>query len=591
MMRSLTGLKEDESDVDSLPRDQEEEATAVREMQTALDDIVSHEQEDTASLFSDPPSANQSLEVRPPARPAEQTRPLLSTRSSTADKPSLASLGLVGTPSTRGVFVDDLFAHETQRFVEDEHVDSNGPAEDSSDNDAIRSAAPRDLGLAEAIHGLSADVERLTTQRGVLDSLTAKAELTNNAAELRILRKSEQSLQREIRRKEMQRQQYAVQESDNALYGRAQATITSVIIGQEGDGHEYALYVIEVRKQAGDSIPAATWAVTRRYSQFHELHKRLRARFPGVKGLDFPRRQALFTLQREFIQRRRVVLERYLRALLLVPAICRSRELRAFLSQAAIAGNGVQGDGAVDAKDFVTRIYESVSEGMEEFLGNVPVLDQLSVAGQNLISAASARINNNNNNNHGGGSTAIDALDPATQDPATATEAEAELSAYEAKEAEPFVKPIADLFLETFELAKGNSWLRGRTVVVVLHQLLGGTIERKVREGARAALEDKSLEGFVGMLRGVLWPGGKARGPAVARTEAQKARTRKEAGVILGALVPDLAGSVVGRGNALAASRKVMAVVNNRRLNTHVVFTLLDEIVRIVFPETLHHKS
>ncbi|KAK3114548.1 tRNA (guanine-N(7)-)-methyltransferase (tRNA(m7G46)-methyltransferase) [Teratosphaeriaceae sp. CCFEE 6253] len=593
MMRSLTSLKEDESDVDSLPRDPEEEATAVREMQSALDDIVSHEQEDTASLFSDPPPppATPSLEVSPPARPAEhQPRPLLSTRSSTADKPSLASLGLVGAPSTRGVFVDDLFAHETQRFVEDEHEDSNGPAEDSSDNDAIRSAAPGDLGLAEAIHGLSADVERLTTQRGVLDSLTAKAELTNNAAELRILRKSEQSLQREIRRKEMQRQQYAVQESDNALYGRAQATITSVILGQEADGHEYALYVIEVRKQAGDSIPAATWAVTRRYSQFHELHKRLRARFPGVKGLDFPRRQALFTLQREFIQRRRVALERYLRALLLVPAICRSRELRAFLSQAAIAGNGVQGEGGVDAKDFVTRIYESVSEGMEEFLGNVPVLDQLSVAGQNLISAASAQINNNNSN-HGGGSTAIDALDPTTQDPATATEAEAELSAYEAKEAEPFVKPIADLFLETFELAKGNSWLRGRTVVVVLHQLLGGTIERKVRESACAALEDKSLEGFVGMLRGVLWPGGKARVPAVPRTEAQKARARQEAGVILGALVPDLAGSVVGRGNALAASRKVMAVVNNRRLNTHVVFTLLDEIVRIVFPETLNHKS
>ncbi|KAK0940752.1 tRNA (guanine-N(7)-)-methyltransferase (tRNA(m7G46)-methyltransferase) [Friedmanniomyces endolithicus] len=572
MTHSLTSLKEDESDGDSVQRAQEEDA-AVREMQTALDDIVRHEQ-DAASLFSDS-TGSQTMDVEPQTEPPKPVRPVLSTRSSTQDRPSIASLGLVGAPSTRGVFVDDLFAEEAQQFAEDEREDSNGP--EDSEPDPVQHAAPGDLGLAEAIHVLGAEIEKLNAQKGVLDSLTAKAELTNNAAELRILRKSEQSLQREIKRKDMQKQQYAVQEGDNDLYGRAQVTIKSVMIGQEDDGHEYALYVIEVRKQAGDSIPAATWAVTRRYSQFHELHKRLRTRFQTVRDLDFPRRQALFTLQRDFIQKRRVILERYLRALLLVPAICRSRELRAFLSQAAIAADGSHGP-QIDTKDFVTRIYNSVSDGMEEFLGNIPVLDQLSLAGQNLISAASAQMNVANT---------VDLLDPATHDPATASEAETELGAYEAKEAaEPFVKPICDLFLETFELSKGNSWLRGRTVVVVLHQLLGGTIERKVREGARNALQDVSLARYVGLLRDTMWPGGLPRPASVPRTAAEKVRTRREAGLILGALVPDLAGSVVGKTNALAASRKMFAVVNNRRLNAHFVFTLLDEIVKIVFPET-----
>ncbi|TKA74699.1 hypothetical protein B0A55_05092 [Friedmanniomyces simplex] len=572
MTQSLTSLREDDSDGESVQRAQEE-AAAVREMQTALDDIVGREQ-DTASLFSES-TGRQSLDVESQADTHTQVRPVMSSRSSTQDRPSIASLGLVGAPSSRGVFVDDLFAEEAQKFAEDEREDSNGP--DDSEAEQIQHAAPGDLGLAEAVHALGAEIEKLNAQKGVLDSLTAKAELTNNAAELRILRKSEQSLQREIKRKEMQKQQYVVQEGDNDLYGRAQVTIKSVMIGQEDDGHEYALYVIEVRKQAGDSMPAATWAVTRRYSQFHELHKRLRARFPTVRELDFPRRQALFTLQKDFIQKRRVILERYLRSLLLVPAICRSRELRAFLSQAAIAANGSNGN-QVDAKDFVTRIYNSVSDGMEEFLGNIPVLDQLSVAGQNLISAASAQMN---------GASAIDALDPATQDPATASEAEAELNAYEAKEAEPFVKPICDLFLETFELSKGNSWLRGRTVVVVLHQLLGGTIERKVRESARNALQDQSLARYVGLLRDTMWPGGMPRPASIPRTAAEKTRTRREASLILGALVPDLAGSVVGRSNAKAASRKIFAVVNNQRLNAHFVFTLIDEVVKIVFPETL----
>jgi sorting nexin-25 len=60
-------------------------------------------------------------------------------------------------------------------------------------------------------------------------------------------------------------------------------------------------------------MPAAVWMVTRRYSEFHELNKRLRARFPAVRNLEFPRRQTLFTLQKDFLQKRRVILEKYLK--------------------------------------------------------------------------------------------------------------------------------------------------------------------------------------------------------------------------------------------------------------------------------------
>jgi sorting nexin-25 len=140
------------------------------------------------------------------------------------------------------------------------------------------------------------------------------------------------------------------------------------------------------------------------------------------------------------------------------------------------------------------------------------------------------------------------------------------LNAYETKEVEPFVKPIADLFLETFELSKGNSWLRGRTVVVVLHQLLGGTIERKVRETARNAVEDEGLTRWIETLKGIMWPDGKMKPASVPRTPAEKARTRQEAGLLLNALVPDIAGSVVGKANAQAASRKIVAMLNNPRL-------------------------
>jgi sorting nexin-25 len=195
---------------------------------------------------------------------------------------------------------------------------------------------------------------------------------------------------------------------------------------------------------------------------------------------------------------------------------------------------------------------------MEEFLGNIPVLDQLSVAGQNLISAATSQLTTTST------PAAVLGIGGA-EAPVTDAEAEAELRAFENREFEPFVKPICDLFLEAFELNRESNWLRGRAVVVVLHQLLGGTVERKVREHARLFLAESNVLKYLDLLRDTMWPAGVAR-EGVVRTVAEKARSRKEAGLVLATLVPELAGSVVGRANAQAASRRVLATVNNQRL-------------------------
>ncbi|KAF1833599.1 hypothetical protein BDW02DRAFT_377060 [Decorospora gaudefroyi] len=555
------------------------DSQVVDAMHAALTDIMD---EPEGSIFHEPslksPQDNDSMRGSVDLPRALSPNPMQQSKDGL--KPSIASLGLVGEPKTRGVFNDDLFGDE-ERFLEDE-IDDPVPRSKAEDEE-IHEAAPGDLGLAEAIDALTADIERLVTQESIVDSLTSKAELTNNAAELRILRKSKASLQREIQRKELQRQQYIVQESDNSLYGRATVFIQSIMVGTEEDGKEYAMYVIEVRRRAGDQMPAATWVISRRYSEFHELNKRLRAKFPQVRNLEFPRRQMMLKLQKDFLHKRRLGLEKYLRELLLIPAVCRSRELRAFLSQAAISPADALRGQDPNSNDFVTRIYNSVADGMEEFLGNIPVLDQLSVAGQNLISAATTQLANTNGATAQPGSLASSGVLVAGE-PNTDAEAEAELLAFENKELEPFVKPICDLFLETFELNRENNWLRGRAVVVVLHQLLGGTIERKVRESFDNLLSENNIVKYIDMLKESMWPNGRMQ-VGLERTSQDKERSRKAASEVLGTLVPELASSVVGRQNAQLAAKKLEGTVNNARLNTHLAFTLLDEMVHVLFPD------
>jgi len=233
MTRSVPSLAGAESDNDSIHRNDDDSAQVVEAMQSAINEILDEPDKDKDSLFSDP-SAKSGLFEDSPRASAEMVRPTLSQ----TQRPSIASLGLVGGPSNSGVFTDDLFEDEG-RFLEDEKEDTD--VKEKPIEEDIHEAAPGDLGLAEAIDSLNADIERLSAQDTIVDSLTKKAELTNNAAELRILGKSKQSLQREIQRKEMQKQQYVIQESDNSLYGRSAVSIRSIMVGRESDGHEYAI--------------------------------------------------------------------------------------------------------------------------------------------------------------------------------------------------------------------------------------------------------------------------------------------------------------------------------------------------------------
>lgn len=555
----------------------------VQAMEVALNDIMTDDpkvDDAKSSLFeSSEPSLFPGRETDSARSSGEFLRVESNFGEKTKVRPNLASLGLVNTSSRIGVFTDnDLFGDE-EKFLEDEHADPEEFMEGKEPDEEIHQAAPGDLGLAEAISALTTDIERLVSQESVVDTLTRKAELTNNIAELRILGKSKSSLQREIRRKELQRQQYIVQESDNSLYGRANVEIKSVMVGKEEDGQEFALYVIEVQRKAGEQMSAASWAIARRYSEFHDLHQRLRRVYPAVRHLEFPSRRLLMKLQREFLHRRRIALENYLRELLRLPAVCRSRDLRAFLSQQAIISSEKDAGRDGERRDIISRIYNSVTDGMDEFLGNVPVLDQLSIAGQNLISAATSQFNTLPPPGAPGITTSAATAEETFDTP----EARAELLAFENRDLEPFVKPICDIFLETFELNRGNNWLRGRAVVVVLHQLLGGTVERRVRDAARSFFAEDSILKYIDLLKDTMWPDGGARKESVLRTESQKANSRREASVMLATLIPDLAGNVVGRQNAQAASRRVFATVNNERLNEHLVFTVLDEMLRVLF--------
>lgn len=173
-------------------------------------------------------------------------------------------------------------------------------------------AAPGDLQLSYEIARLSDKISNLTSQDSMLDTLIRKAELTGDAQELRLLRKSKAAMGRELRELSFQKTQYEQQESANRLVSdRTNVAIVNSTTGEE-EGKAVVRYLVEVQQLAQDGNFASGWVVARRYNEFLTMHQKLRERYLMVRNLDFPGKRLVTALSASFVDNRRTALEKYM---------------------------------------------------------------------------------------------------------------------------------------------------------------------------------------------------------------------------------------------------------------------------------------
>ncbi|EJD03809.1 uncharacterized protein FOMMEDRAFT_145981 [Fomitiporia mediterranea MF3/22] len=469
-------------------------------------------------------------------------------------------------------------------------AENTGDLADEDDESKPRSlelAGPGDLLLPQEISRLGDKIEHLRSQDAILDNLINKAELTGDAQELRVLRKSKAALERELRQLAFQKTQYEQQDSASRLIpGATKASIVNSTTGEE-DGKQVVRYLIEVQ-QLGTG-----WVVARRYSEFLAMHQRLKDRFLTVKNLDFPGKHLVTALSSQMLDNRRAALEKYLQSLLTVPMVCESQELRAFLSRDSpfIAKSLTEGNakesGVFPGQNIVRNMYRSFTESIDEVIFGPSMLDVM-IGRLTRQAAEFAGIVGTASNDEDLVTQALKASGKGAPED-TLAQLPGDLKPLEGESStSSFTAPICDFILSVFELDRKNNWLRRQAVVIILQQVLGGTVERKFRENLTAALDEPHLLSYINILKDNLWPGGHLKPPTAPRTVDEKARTRDEANRKLSALLPDIAANMMGRSNARRGARRIFAVLQNRRLNQHIVYSILDELHQIfmaLFPE------
>lgn len=426
------------------------------------------------------------------------------------------------------------------------------------------------LNLREEISKLEQDIEKLNKQNQMLDPLILKAELTNNTNELRILKKSKASYEREIESKELQKQQLIVQDNDSSLFGKTTVSIQSWVKGRS-HGKDYILYVVEVQK-ASEEKSGAGWIIGRRFSQFHRLNEVLRKKYPAVDQLPFPKKKLVLKFQQKaLIDERRLQLENYLTKLLAIEDVCSDKEFRRFLTTQDYKVSSSSGFSTPTSntrsrfEDTASKIYNGISSS---------VLTSRGASSDNLSTLKDSE----------------ERIPDYSQTVEKVGDMQKELETFDAPASRPdsqksFIKPVTDLVVALFSLNRPNSWLRGRAIIVVLQQIFGSTIEKHIKDLINGLTSEERILDTINMLRDIIWPNGKFMESGIPRTNKEKSKSKQEAKILLETLMIDTCSKIVGQPSAKSASNKIFSMLQNEILNRNLTYEILDKTLETLFPE------
>ena len=105
------------------------------------------------------------------------------------------------------------------------------------------------------------------------------------------------------------------------------------------------------------------------------------------------------------------------------------------------------------------------------------------------------------------------------------------------------------------------------------------------------ALSTDSLLAHIVTLRDGLFPNGRRKPPTPPRTVLERAATRDAAQRKLAQLIPTVGANVIGRSNAKRAARTLFAILQHRRLTASLLYTVIDDVLAVLFPELLVSRS
>lgn len=142
----------------------------------------------------------------------------------------------------------------------------------------------------------------------------------------------------------------------------------------------------------------------------------------------------------------------------------------------------------------------------------------------------------------------------------------------EEEETKVFIQPICDAFLTIFNIDEKVEWLKGRAIVIVIQQLLGGTIEKRLRDIAGSV--PSKFPDILQIGSENIWPD-TPRVPVI-RTLADTVKARDLTRLLLRRITKAWFARLFGTSKCEFAATTIFGMLQNPTLNRHLFLSLIE---------------
>ncbi|XP_014290688.1 sorting nexin-13 isoform X2 [Halyomorpha halys] len=336
-------------------------------------------------------------------------------------------------------------------------------------------------------------------------------------------------------------------------------------------GKTFGMYAVSVVKKY-ENGHRDSWHVYRRYSDFHDLHTKIKEKYPELSKLTFPGKKTFHNMERKTLERRMIGLNNYLICITQPSLLASKPGLTALVSTFLQRGE-------YRPEAHISKTLDSLFRFSMQAVRTVP---------DSLMSSVDG---------------VVDGLSRVLQVKTTREETGKVSASIDIESDDNIPTRILLLLMtEVFELKASSQWLRRRLVNLlrqIVRTMFGDIVNKRILDTVALLTSPHKVASYLRAFKDALWPHGLQGEPPIPRDNATKMRTRVAAKAALLSSLSDELKHILGSETSRYGIISVFSLLQCNSLNTRFAFVLLEGILSNLLGESvmtgilrrLHSKS
>ncbi|XP_060516935.1 sorting nexin-13-like isoform X2 [Cylas formicarius] len=327
-------------------------------------------------------------------------------------------------------------------------------------------------------------------------------------------------------------------------------------------GKTFGIYALRVGRQYETGF-LEEWHVYRRYSDFYDLHARVKGKFPDLSKLAFPGKKTFHNMDRAVLERRMKMLDHYVNELTGTRTLETHEGLRNLLSSFLEQGEYDRATGG-PMTTTINTLVSPLRSGMKS-IKQVP--EQLISTMDEMVGGLSKVFHGRNAKQHEAGKVGESIEETDDNVP---------------------LRIMLLLMDEVFDLKSRNQWLRRRMVTLlrqILRTMFGDIVNRRILDYVSHITSPKNVAHYLHVFKQSFWPNGVRIERKTERSSGTKNRTRVAAKAALLASLSDELKHIIGSETSRRGLLTVFELFQRPVLNRRLIYVLVEGMVCTLFPE------